>query len=98
MIFKMLKFILKTVTGIKPFSDSLSSLPDSVVADLLPVLDVVLPLRHDLAFLRRHVRPVGEELAGRRVVGVDVTRDAEEVGKFVTFDTNVTFTVTFDDL
>jgi hypothetical protein len=76
----------------------LSSLPDSVVADLLPVLDVILSLRHDLALLRRHVRAVREELAGRRVVGVGVTRDAKEIGEFVAFDANVTFTVTLNDL
>jgi len=76
----------------------LTSLSDSIVADLLPVLDVVLPLRHDLALLRRHVRAMREELTGRRVVGVGVTWDAEEVREFVAFDANVTFTVTLNDL
>jgi hypothetical protein len=71
------------ITRIQLLDDLRLPLPDSIVADLFPVVKVVLAFRHNLPLFRRHVRTVSQKLGTLRRV---VTRDAKEVGEFVALD------------
>ena len=83
------------LTGIQPLDHPVLSLLDAVVADLLPLVEVVLPPRHDLPLLGRHVRAVGQELRPLRGI---VARDAKEIGEFVAFGQLVFLSVLLDEV